>query len=119
MREIKFRYVCKDASGNVFTSFLTLDYLERGKCNIEIDGRIQEILARNEYTGLHDSDNKEEYFGDIIEDDDGVRYVIEDGDSAVLFKNIKTGAISFFWHLMKPHRIIGNIWENKELLGEK
>jgi len=72
-----------------------------------------------QYTGLHDSNVAQEYFGDIIEDDDGVRYVIEDGDSAVLFKNIKTGVISFFWHLMKPHRIIGNIYENKELLGEK
>ncbi len=79
-------------------------------------------LVRNEcellrYTGLKDSDVVEEYFGDIIEENDGTRRIIEDGCSAVLFKDVITGGIKYFWEL-SFHKVIGNIYENKELLEE-
>lgn len=74
-----------------------------------------DVNTLSEFTGLHDSYVKEEYFGDITEDDDGIRRVIEDGCSAVLFKDCKTDAINYFWQLSKPHQVIGNLYENPEL----
>lgn len=64
-----------------------------------------------EYTGLKDSEVTEEYLGDIIEENNGTRRVIEDGCSAVLFEDIKTGDIKYFWELL-PHKVIGNIYQN-------
>jgi len=71
-----------------------------------------------QYTGLKDSLVAEEYFDDVIEEDDGTRRVIGDGYSAVLFMDIKTGDIKYFWEL-KPHKVIGNIHQNPELLETK
>ncbi|GAH49987.1 unnamed protein product [marine sediment metagenome] len=73
-----------------------------------------------QYTGLKDSHNKEEYFADIIREEDGTIRIIEDGCSAVLFRNPQvTLDIKYFWEL-KQHGIIGNIYENPEILkGEK
>ena len=69
-----------------------------------------------QYTGLKDSYATEEYFDYIIEEDDGTRRVIEDGNSAVLFKNPRGKYdIKYFWEL-KPHKVVGNIHENPELL---
>jgi len=67
-----------------------------------------------DYTGLKDSYSIDEYFGDIIEEKDGVRLIIEDGLSSVWYKNIKTGGGKYFWQL-DVHKVIGNIFENPEL----
>ena len=70
-----------------------------------------------QYTGLKDSYAVEEYFDDIIEEEDGTRRVIEDGSSAVLFKNPQEKYdIKYFWELLGSHKVIGNIYENPELL---
>lgn len=66
-----------------------------------------------QYTGLKDTDGKEEYFDFLIRERDGTIRQIEDGCSAVLFKDIKTGDIKYFWQL-QSHQIIGNIHENPE-----
>jgi hypothetical protein len=82
---------------------------------------ILELNAGLEYqlwTGLKDSYATEEYFGDIIEDVLGERWLIEDGYSAVLFTNIKTNEAKYSWEL-PTHKVIGNIWENPELLETK
>lgn len=66
------------------------------------------------YTGLKDSEVVEEYFGDIIEEDDGTRRVIEDEASVVAFRIVGGKNIKYFWDLL-PHKVIGNIYENPEL----
>jgi hypothetical protein len=65
-------------------------------------------------TGLKDSENQEEYFGDLIQECDGTIRQVIDGLSAVLFvaSGVRT---KYFWDLL-PHKIIGNIYENPELL---
>ena len=70
-----------------------------------------------QYTGLKDSYATEEYFDYIIEEEDGTRRVIEDGCSAVLFKNTKMEHdIKYFWQL-GPHKVIGNIHQNPDLIA--
>lgn len=65
-----------------------------------------------QYTGLKDSDLTEEYFGDVIEEEDGTRRIIEDGCSAVLFTNAKKHTdVKYFWQL-GSHRVIGHIRSN-------
>jgi len=62
-----------------------------------------------QYIGLKDSEATEEYFGDIIAEEDGTKRIIEDGCSAVLFVNTeKKTDIKYFWQL-GPHRVIGHI----------
>ncbi len=82
-----------------------------------LDGEIYglhqvEIL---EYTGLKDSQVIEQYFGDIVicqsEEDTWSVYVVEDGKSAVLYKDVDTGDIKYFWQLGVSY-VIGNIYEN-------
>lgn len=70
------------------------------------------------FTGLRDSQFIEEYFGDIIlEEDEGgcLLYVIRDGKSAVLYEDIESGSIKYFWQLGVCY-VIGNIYQNKQIL---
>lgn len=117
MREIKFRAWDKRQRqmSRPFTIAELVQYEHHFETKFPKLARWKDLIWL-QGTGLHDSDYKEEYFGDIVQDDDGIRYVIEDGCSAVLFRDIKTGSIYYFWQLSKPHRVIGNIWENPELL---
>lgn len=108
MREIRFRAWDKDNS-------VMFTHAEASLMTFLSDRERFEIM---QYTGLKDSYATEEYFGYIIEEDDGTRRVIEDGCSAVLFKNSKVKYdIKYFWQL-EPHKVIGNIYENPELLKE-
>jgi len=65
------------------------------------------------YTGLKDSKNIEECFGDLIKEGNCIR-VIEDGCSAVIYKDVRTGTLRYFWEL-GYHEVIGNIWETPKL----
>jgi len=67
-----------------------------------------------QYTGLKDSYGTEEYFGYIVEEDGGTRRIIEDGCSVVQFRNPANNDIKHFWEL-RPHKVIGNVYENPEL----
>ena len=66
MREIKFRYVCKEVDGRIFTFITTIRDLEQAKLNINTYGRIDEIVARNQYTDLHAKKGREIYEGDKV-----------------------------------------------------
>ncbi|KKK50765.1 hypothetical protein LCGC14_3121760, partial [marine sediment metagenome] len=79
---------------------------------------IQPILMQ--YTGLKDSQLIEEYYGDIIIStfdggDEWELFVIEDGLSAVLFRNIDTDEIWYFWQMPICY-VIGNIYSYPELI---
>jgi len=61
LREIKFKYYCKEVTGKVFSFITTIEDLEQAKLNINTYGRIQEIIARCEYTGEMDSKRTPEF----------------------------------------------------------
>ena len=129
MREIKFK-----AWSNVKNKMFSVEEMAEDQLTllptgkfINVSGastKLSHIFSHDEmiplqYTGLQDSDSTEEYFGYIIKEDDGTRRVIEDGCSAVLFKNTKDSSdIKYFWQL-KPHWVIGSIYENPELFDMK
>lgn len=78
------------------------------------------MKTSQQYTGLKDSQNIEEYYGDItIANFDGEwdLFIIEDGNSAVLYRSPVTDNVFYFWEL-PVHYVIGNIYENPELFGE-
>lgn len=141
MREIKFKYIWrrpKSGAGpyrptdaKTVVSYITLDELEKGKkltspqpCSYYL------IVARCQYTGLHDKNGKEIYEGDILLADE--EYV-DEGELylEVKWNDAQTGFYLYdtkydfdcdreeFELIDKSYQVIGNIYENPELLEVK
>jgi len=123
MREIKFRgkSISNDFSkgnwvyGTFYKSFDKYYMVEEitGSC-IQID---PETIG--EYVGLHDKNFGEIYEGDILKEDNGNIFIVEWYKTGLQMRALKTNDI--FFTLLESCsigilEIIGNIYENPELL---
>ncbi len=124
MREIKFR-----AWSRIFKQIIEVDSIDFIKGYIyytESDDRMERFVLKDcdllQYTGLEDKNGKEIYEGDII-NYKGVRFVIKFKEGRFYGWNNKLtqiGILSPIFEKMYASKLIGNIYENGNLLkGEK
>ena len=125
MREIKFRAWLKRRKTKIMCKVTMIDfdlkraYLVDTKRGIELGWYDFDEIELMQYTGLKDNNYDEIYEGDIVEIlteveeygvvkfEDGAFYVEADGFRVNFYDNIRGGDVL----------VIGNIYENKELLG--
>lgn len=129
MREIKFRYACKDMAGDLFFHYFNLDDLTNRPIPLAHIGRIQEIIGRDQFTGLRDKQGKEIWEGDVLQCPAGKGVVVWGNHSIGRddwgIEHITPG-FSLAWEDDSGHsgieekdrvEVIGNIHENPELLA--
>jgi uncharacterized phage protein (TIGR01671 family) len=124
-REIKFRAWHKDLKKMFKIGQITL---EKGTWNFEPNDRdfigmsipFQPSFVLMQYTGLHDKNGKEIYEGDIVKikyrDEDIGKVIYEHNGFSIDVTNMNKnyGRVSFVNNFME---VIGNIYDNPELLG--
>jgi uncharacterized phage protein (TIGR01671 family) len=125
MREIKFR-----ARGAIVICWIYGYFIqEKGQCFIENDGGRYSVRADSicQFTGLKDKNGKEIYSGDLIRQH-GTLYEIlpcVGGFECQIWKEFKQGgaekgSVYIFSCLLDTScEIIGNIYENPELLKSR
>jgi len=128
MRERKLRAILKGE--NVFRKVWGIDFLEL-RVLVSISGSYEwrKWKVLSDYTGVNDKNGKEIFEGDIIKGRhvNGRFYVCEvkfDHGRFVMWwprsKNVLEGGFGWsFYEDLRQIEIIGNRFENPELLGEK
>jgi hypothetical protein len=114
-REIKFRAVFE---GIMYELKMVdwenrLAYLENTDRTyaVTVSGTTFDDIRLLQFTGLYDINHAEVYEGDILKDTNAIRFSVRWQES-----HLRTG-----WNVTDTKRrfIIGNIYENPELLGKK
>lgn len=136
MREIKFRAWDPTRKRMVYRGLFDKNwyYTERNDENgtnlaYGISQRDQVTLKTMQFTGLLDKNGKEIYEGDIVEFDDleycgnlnkeKAEVIFDEGSSLVEFMDCNSGkSQEYLFTYNKYIAIIGNIYENPELLKE-
>ena len=113
MGEIKFR--AWDKKNKVMMDWEDIKY-------IDLD-TLQRSNILLQYVGLKDKNNKEIYEKDIIKDKNGGKWILQWNDVEFCYDVLLIGKIECWKHLselLEEHyrdiRVIGNIYENPELL---
>ena len=128
MREIKFEFIYYD--GKYFTKcVMTLDELlnkteddiyEKATEQYALYSNLEnfELVAKRQYTGIKDINNKEVYEGDIVESLKGkqLKVIFYDGAFRLARTQDRIKIIGNIFPSNKTFKVVGNIYENPELL---
>ena len=119
MREIKFR--AWDKSNKEMNNIESINFQERRVYKDIVSYRKFNDIELMEYTGLKDMDGKEIYEGDIVIHHSKMCKIIFNVEEArfVLRDDEFELEIPFTNNNNKRMEIVGNIYENPELLGEQ
>ena len=122
-REIKFR-----AWDKLEERFIKCDEGYQGHYVLSLKGEFHNLqngsggkeYVVQQYTGLKDKNNKEVYEGDLVECDDVIRgrmygEVVYDNDHGA-FRIVFTYFLQWTFYKAENIEVIGNIFENPELL---
>jgi uncharacterized phage protein (TIGR01671 family) len=112
MREIKFRFW--DLQKKIWRNPMDFDLQSNGEI-----GFFNHRIVIQQYTGLKDKNGKEIYEGDIVECDkkkDKIIGVVAFYEDLGSFKVSYSDIFSRFISNIEDVEVIGNIFENKELL---
>ncbi len=122
-REIKFRIWDKFNKKMYFQNEISVGILPEDFYVIEnLNGKIivqPESVILMQYTGLKDKEGKEIYEGDIVKVSEHMNFNKFSGRKELVKFNLKTGRYDGIFYDLIPyitHLIIGNIFENPELL---
>ena len=128
-REIKFRGYDKFDKRWVYGYGLHQKVFIDGSSNAYVTAGIREVFivdkeSAGQYTGCKDANGKEIYEGDIVEkdfmepwlDDSKLIGVVEMIEGCWCVVNDKKKVAKNLWSETDVNRVIGNIYENKELL---
>ena len=108
MRTIKFRIFNKKIKSyiDIHSSAIMIDELNNLNDNLIVE----------QFTGLHDKIGKEIYDGDILEDTLGRKKIVEYYKDGFWLNASLEGAEWCLRQVNSSSKIIGNIYENPELL---
>lgn len=113
MRKIKFRFYSE-----VHNKMISWDKINKNHLHHYLSGKIDNVKAM-QFTGLHDKNRKEIYFGDVLQTPTGIATVVWQ-DIAVALQSPGSEAVD--WEHSSYYtkcKIIGNVHENPELLTTK
>lgn len=121
MREIKFRAFLK--SNQLMYNVLTLDIIDNkvliNNEEKQLRGYVKyQDVGLMQYTGLKDKNGKEIYDGDILIDEHNEEYCEVIFECGKFVCNFETNSIDLS-DISDELIVIGNIYENKELIGDK
>lgn len=128
MREIKFKGIDDANDEWIYGSLVKVDedyyILEDGEIKAHSYNKVDENSV-GQYTGLKDKYNTEIYEGDILEltyfdDSKNVMYVsYSDSAKFVLIEQVKNISVNMEFFDKENMEVIGNIYEDKELLRKE
>lgn len=112
MREIKFRAWYNEGKGIFIWEDSLTDWINHWSNK----GLINSLIF-NQYTGLQDKFGRDIYEGDIYnQGDKNIKYKVIFEDGCFIGNQIGNKSLSGLKHFIKDIEVIGNIYENKELL---
>lgn len=114
-REIKFRAWVYSGFYEMINDYCFLDKSDFSFMGHDRTNNRYDVIAVMQFTGLHDSEGKEIYEGDVLEYDDRIFEVFY--KKAAFYLKEKEFSFPFYIKNMDNLTIIGNIYENPNLIS--